>query len=113
MSFGNYSAAHDLMSRPPLHNKIPSSTQLSVQIPKPTPATVKIYPENALFAEFYSKQLGNPSYPRKTNTKHQDMPKNSEGQCSIVFSPKNNRTVSKISSKLLKNLGKMIPQLKR
>ena len=64
-SFKNFSAAHDLMSCPPEHNTASSASKMSVQIPKSTPATVKNYPENALFAGFYSNATRKPLLPQK------------------------------------------------
>ena len=75
-----YSAAHDLMSCPKLHNTNPSSTQQSVRIQKPIPATVKKYPEIPFSQIFYPKttqelllyllipenRTQSPKYARKT-----------------------------------------------
>ena len=87
----DYSAAHDLMSCPKLHNTNLSFTQQSVRIQKPIPATVKKYPEIPLSQIFYPKQPRNFPYTflyQKTNIKHQDNAQKLRGTMSYCFSLK-------------------------
>ena len=76
-SFNNFTAAHDLMSCPTEYSTALSSTQQSVRILKPTPATVHICPKNTLFAEFYSNAIQKitliPENERKTQDNAQKL----------------------------------------
>ena len=76
-SFNNFSAAHDLMSCPTEYSTALSSTQQSVRIQKPIPATVKKCPDIPFSQIFYPKQPKNFSYTflyQKTEHKAQNMP---------------------------------------
>ena len=111
-NFSNFSAAHDLMSCPMEYSTALSSSEKSVQLRNPVQTqyvfTQKKYP----FADFWTQVTQKlsliPEYEHKTQ---ENVQKIQMDIVLFVFLPKNDRTVSN-KLKPLKNLGKMIAQLK-